>query len=77
MDDVNFVFYMAGTQFVPVNNKLTVKFTKESSRRIFTGHEHERTGNADATNSDFHVANAHDASPHANFTAHVVNGGQS
>ena len=78
VDDVNFAYYMAGPQFVPVNNRLTVKFTKDSSGRIFTGHEHERTGNADGTDSDFHIANAHDAAtPHANHTAHVINGGQS
>ena len=68
---------MAGPQYVPLNNRLTVKFTKDSSRRIFTGHEFERSGAANDTDSDFHIANAHDETPHVNFIAHVTNGGQS
>ena len=78
IDTVKFDYYMAGAQYVPLNNRLTVKFTKDSSRRIFTGHEFERSGTATDTDSDFHIANTHDeAGPHAAFTAHVANGGQS
>ena len=77
IDSVKFACYMAGPQYVSPNNRLTVKFTKDSSR-IFTGHEHDRTGNANGTNSDFHIGNADDsAAPHANYTAHVVNSSQS
>ena len=77
IDNVKFSYYMAGPQYVPLNNRLTVKFTKDSSRRIFTGHEYERSDTATNTDSDFHIANARDESPHAAHTAHVTNGGQS
>ena len=78
IDTVKFGYYMAGPQYVPLNNRLTVKFTKDSNRRIFTGHELERSGAANDTDGDFHIANTHDeGNNHAALQAHVENGGQS
>ena len=75
--DMRFGFFGVGSQFVPVNNRIKVKFTKDSSRIFFTGSEMERAGALDDTDSHFHIANAHVNTPHANFTAHITNGGQS
>lgn len=77
VDDVCFAYYTAGSQYIPANNRFITKFTKDTSRRIFTGSECERAGAANDTDSDFHIANAHDALPHAAYTAHITNGGQS
>ena len=35
VQDMRFVFFGVGPQFVPVNNRIKVKFTKDSSRRVF------------------------------------------
>ena len=77
VDDLRFAFFGVGPQFVPVNNRIKVKFTKDSSRRFFTGSEMERDATLAGTDSHFHIANAHDNTPHAAFTAHITNGGQS
>lgn len=68
-----------GAQYLPLNNKWTLKFTKDGTRRIFTASEMEcgaaanqGTGNA----SHFHIANCHD-NTNAAYTAHITNGGQS
>ena len=68
-----------GAQYLPLNNKWTLKFTKDSSRRIFTGSEMEYGAAANQTTgtaSHFHIANCHD-NTHAAYTAHITNGGQS
>ena len=41
IDNLPFVFFGMGPQFIPLNNILTLKFTKDSSRRFFTGNEME------------------------------------
>ena len=77
VDDLRFGIFGVGSQFIPLNNRLRVKFTKDSSRRFFTGSEMEYDATLAGTDSHFHIANAHDNSPHAGYTAHVINGGQS
>ena len=78
IDDLNFCFFGMGPQYIPLNNIIIVKFTKDTSRRFFTGSEMEYAGAQTGNDSDFHIANAQDgATPHAAFTAHVTNGGQS
>ena len=42
IQDLRFGFFGVGPQFLPINNRLKVKFTKDSSRRFFTGSEWER-----------------------------------
>ena len=76
IDYLSFCFFGMGPQYIPLNNIITVKLTKDTSRRFFTGSEWEYAGNDDATDSDFHIANAHTAA-HAAHTAHYTNGGQS
>ena len=75
IDDLRFCFFGVGPQFLPVNNKLTLKFTKDTNRRTFTGSELQLVGNLNGTDSDFHVANAHD-NTYANFATYITNGGQ-
>ena len=78
VDDLRFCFFGMGPQYLPLNNILNLKFTKDTSRRLFTGSELQYEGAAAIADSQFHIANAHDAAgPHAAHTAHVVNGGQS
>ena len=77
VDDLRFGFFGVGSQFIPMNNRLTLKLTKDSSRRFFTGNEMEYAGAQTDRDSYFHIANAHDATPHAAHTAHVLNGAQS
>ena len=76
IDDLSFCFFGMGPQYIPLNNIITVKLTKDSSRRFFTGSEMDYGGDLDGTNSQFHIANAHDVN-NAAHAAHVVNGGQS
>ena len=75
--DLRFCFFGMGSQYLPVNNTLTVKLTKDTSRRFFTGSEVEYTGAQTGKDSQFHIVNAHDVTPHAAHTARVLNGGQS
>ena len=79
IDDLRIGFFGMGPQFVPLNNIMTLKFTKDTSRRFFTGSEMEYPNAANQqndANSQFNQANCHD-NTHASFTAHVTNGGQS
>ena len=79
VDDLRFGFFGVGSQFVPLNNRIRLKLTKDSSRRFFTGSEMEYGAAANqgtGTASHFHIANCHD-NTHAAYTAHITNGGQS
>ena len=79
LDNLPFCFLGMGPQFLPLNNILTLKFTKDTSRRFFTGSEMEypRIANQqNDANSQFNQANCHD-NTHASFTAHITNRGQS
>ena len=76
IDDLSFCFFGMGPQYIPLNNIITVKLTKDSSRRFFTGSEMQYAGVQTDTTSSFHQANCHD-NTHAAYTAHVTNGGQS
>ena len=74
--DLQFAFFGMGPQFLPVNNRLNLKFTKDTNRRLFTGSEMEYAGAQTGNDSDFHIANAHTGG-NAAYIAHVTNGGQS
>ena len=79
VDDLCFGFFGMGSQYVPMNNRITLKLTKDSSRRFFTGSEIEYTAGANQTTaaaSHFHQANCHD-NTHADYTTHITNRGQS
>ena len=76
---LRFCFFGMGSQYLPVNNKLTLKSTKDTSRRLFTGSEMEMNAGANQgadDDSQFHINNADD-NTNAAYTAHVTNGGQS
>ena len=77
VDDLSVAFFGAGVQYLPTNQRYTIKFTKDTPRRIFTGSECKADGTAGGTNSDFHITNANDSgTPHANYTGCIINGGQ-
>lgn len=50
IDDVKFAYDLAGQQYVPLNNCLEVKFTKDTNRKIFPGTEADH---ANSNNSTF------------------------
>ena len=43
-------FFNSGDQYIPTNNTLRIKFTRESQRKFLTMSEHKYSG----TESDFH-----------------------
>ena len=77
IEDLLVAFFGARIQYLPTNQRYTIKFTKDTSRRIFTGSKCEGAGAAADTDSDFHVANVHDRTNHlATYNAVIVNRGQ-